>query len=255
MTLEAKALLERIKDDPLFEIKEGCCHIYFAGGTALSYYLDHRISYDLDFICSKELPVTAITAFAIAHGGRKVRDPQESTFRIQRGIDLNTRVMTFDFSGLKVEFFFPEDGVRQGILRLAKPQFYESSKALQILDLPTLAKLKVFALLDREKSRDMIDAAVMLDQNIITVETIEMLSEYHPKITTDAKTHLKAYQFKNDESIDFKAGQALYKTFGKLSQDKRAAKSKEMVMSHFDKAEQKDFEDGFRKSLAVKRKR
>ncbi|WP_373034208.1 nucleotidyl transferase AbiEii/AbiGii toxin family protein [Sulfurovum sp.] len=255
MTNEAKALLERIKDAALFQAEEGRCHIYFAGGTALSYYLDHRISYDLDFICSQELPVSAITSFAIAHGGRKVRDPKESTFRIQRGIDLNTRVMTFDFSGLKVEFFFAEDAIRQGILAAAKPQLYEDSKALQILDIETLAKLKTFALLDREKSRDMIDAAVMLEQGIITVETIEMFSEYHPKISTDAKRHLHGYLFKDDESIDFKAGQELYKTFKRLSQDQRAAKSKEMVMYYFDKAEQDDFQENLKKSLAVKRKK
>ncbi|MEN8147369.1 MAG: nucleotidyl transferase AbiEii/AbiGii toxin family protein [Campylobacterota bacterium] len=255
MTNEAKALLGRIKDNPLFQVEEGRCHIYFAGGTALSYYLDHRISYDLDFICSKELPVSAITAFAIAQGGRKVRDPNESAFRIQRGIDLNTRVMTFDFSGLKVEFFFPEDAIRQGILSVAQPQFYENATALQILDVDTLAKLKTFALLDREKSRDMIDAAVMLDRGIITVETIEMFSEYHPRINTDAKTHLNGYLFKDDESIDFKAGQELYKIFGRLSQDKRAAMSKEMVMHYFDKAEQDDFEENLKKSLAVKRKK
>ena len=48
MTNEAKALLERIKDAALFQAEEGRCHIYFAGGTALSYYLDHRILSDAE---------------------------------------------------------------------------------------------------------------------------------------------------------------------------------------------------------------
>lgn len=255
MTIEAKELLDKIKDHPLFELKEGNCHIYFAGGTALSYYLDHRISYDLDFICTKELPVASITAFAILFGGRKIRDPHESTFRIQRGMDLNTRVMTFDFNGVKVEFFFPEDGVRTGIIGAVSPVLYKEAKTLHIVDLNTLAKLKIFALLDREKSRDMIDAAVMLDKKVITVDDIEVLSDYHPSIYVDAFSHLKSYKFKNDESIDFKKGQEHYLTFLKQSQEDRAKASRTMVLNHFEKHEREQYETSLKKSMRAARKK
>ncbi len=51
MTQEVKSLLNNIQDDEIFK------DFYFIGGTALSYYLNHRISYDLDFISRSKLKI------------------------------------------------------------------------------------------------------------------------------------------------------------------------------------------------------
>lgn len=254
MTNEARALLERIKDAELFRPSEGHCGIYFAGGTALSHYLDHRISYDLDFICTKELPVQAIIGFAVSLGGRKVPDPNESTFRIQRGFSLDTRVMTFMIDGIKVEFFFPEDGIRQGVLQQASPSLYKGARTLHILDLGAIARLKTFALLDREKSRDMVDTAVMLERGIITTDDIETFAEYHPRISVDAKTHLKGYRFEDDESIDFRPNQELYKVYARLKQDDRAKEAKKRVMAFFDASEEEAYASTRKKSAGSRRR-
>ena len=40
MTDEALSVLYKIKDDDIFQ------KFYFIGGTALSYYLNHRVSYE-----------------------------------------------------------------------------------------------------------------------------------------------------------------------------------------------------------------
>ncbi len=52
MTADVTALLDRIKDLDIFENDP----LYFVGGTALAYYLGHRISEDIDIIGSAPLP-------------------------------------------------------------------------------------------------------------------------------------------------------------------------------------------------------
>ena len=46
MTRKVINALEELKELPLFEKQE----LYFVGGTALSFYLEHRISEDIDLI-------------------------------------------------------------------------------------------------------------------------------------------------------------------------------------------------------------
>ncbi len=46
MTQAVAELLDRMDSHPIFSTYP----IYFSGGTALSTYFDHRVSYDLDFV-------------------------------------------------------------------------------------------------------------------------------------------------------------------------------------------------------------
>jgi predicted nucleotidyltransferase component of viral defense system len=52
MTADVITLLEQIKELEIFETHP----LYFVGGTALAYYLEHRISEDIDIISTVPLP-------------------------------------------------------------------------------------------------------------------------------------------------------------------------------------------------------
>lgn len=95
MTDATKALLEELAGETLFKPIDGRAKIYFAGGTALAYYLDHRISYDLDFVCTGKLPAHAISAFALSKRWRKHAHPNESVFHIQRGEPLDHYILLY----------------------------------------------------------------------------------------------------------------------------------------------------------------
>lgn len=51
MTANVKNALDKICNNEIFNDE-----LYFTGGTALAYYLEHRISEDIDIVSSKALP-------------------------------------------------------------------------------------------------------------------------------------------------------------------------------------------------------
>lgn len=55
MTVNVKQALSKICNDDIFKEE-----LYFTGGTALSFYLDHRVSEDIDIVSSKSLPYKKI---------------------------------------------------------------------------------------------------------------------------------------------------------------------------------------------------
>jgi len=57
MTANVITLLEKIKELEIFDSHP----LYFVGGTALTYYLEHRISEDIDIIGIAPLPYRQIT--------------------------------------------------------------------------------------------------------------------------------------------------------------------------------------------------
>ena len=256
MTDATKALLEELADETLFELIDGRTKIYFAGGTALSYYLDHRISYDLDFICTGKLPANVISAFALSKRWKKYTHINESTFRIQRGESLDNYIQTyFTLDNVKVEFFFAEHIIQQDIFGKVSPKPYRDEAILHILDLPSIVRFKTFALLNRQKSRDMFDVAIMLNQNLITVAEIENMAVYHPDIFIPAKQHLESYKLTEDESLDFRKDQEYYREFAKLkSQEKRSQRAKEMVLDYFKRAEDELLRDAKKAGKAQRRK-
>jgi len=51
---------------------------YFIGGSALSFYLNHRISYDIDLISTKKLDFNRLLAMSIKFDGRYIPNPHFS---------------------------------------------------------------------------------------------------------------------------------------------------------------------------------
>jgi predicted nucleotidyltransferase component of viral defense system len=162
MTAKVIALLDQIKELELFEKYP----LYFIGGTALAYYLKHRISEDVDIIGTAPLPHHDITKTIIALGGIKLKDANAMALRLA-GLFPDEHILKFSLNGIKLEFFTASMPLQKEILENASKHTYKEGK-LQILDLSSIAKLKLIALLNRKKSRDLFDFKIMLEQNILT---------------------------------------------------------------------------------------
>jgi len=166
MTANVITLLERIKNLEIFETHL----LYFVGGTALAYYLEHRISEDIDIIGTAPLPHSKITETITALGGTKLKDANAMALRLA-GLFPDEYMLKFNLQGIKLEFFAASTPLQKEIIKTASALPYQNSK-LQILDLQSIAKLKLIALLNRRKSRDLFDFKTMLEKDTLTKEQI-----------------------------------------------------------------------------------
>ena len=166
MTANVIALLEEIKELNIFETYP----LYFVGGTALAYYLEHRISEDIDIIGIAPLPHRQITDMILSLGGTKLKDANAMALRLA-GLFPDEHLLKFTLNGIKLEFFTASMPLQKEILRSATPQPYKNG-TLQIMDLSSIAKLKLIALLNRKKSRDLFDLKIILETNTLSKEEI-----------------------------------------------------------------------------------
>ena len=183
-----------------FGEKDFIDNFYFIGGSALAYYLNHRISYDIDLISFQKLDFNRLLALSVKLDGKYIPDPGESAFRINVGEDLREYKMMFNIKGMKVEFFYPNDPIRLAVLEKYKNDF-KLIEGVKVLSLKGVAELKLLALLRRNKIRDLFDVFVMLDKNILDIDIIDKYTamEYD-------KTFVEYIEnFKDDgsESLDF----------------------------------------------------
>ena len=79
MTAAVKEVLDAIKDLQIFNEEA----LFFIGGTALSYYLDHRISEDIDIISPDKLNYKAIIKALTEMGAKKIADKDASALKMQ----------------------------------------------------------------------------------------------------------------------------------------------------------------------------
>lgn len=199
MTNAARLLLEKIKNDPLFQKHE----FRFVGGTALSYHIEHRISEDLDFAFTSSLPVFDIKSFAMRYRGSFIPDPKASAFTINTGIDFDTRFIRYRIDGVKVEFFFPEDPFSQMCLSGECTLYNESP--VRILNLIDVSKMKVKALIDRIKIRDLYDVSEILERKILSEnDFFTAVYDYKQKDETWVLDRIDTMrEQKDDESLYF----------------------------------------------------
>ncbi|MCL4352943.1 nucleotidyl transferase AbiEii/AbiGii toxin family protein [Patescibacteria group bacterium] len=139
---------------------------YLTGGTALSeFYLQHRLSEDLDFFTENELSETDIAAWV------------KTTAKIlQTKVTLETLrgqlIYYFSFSNetVKVDFaYFPFQVLGK----------YKKYKGLRIASLEDIAVNKLQAILTRSRSRDYFDIYEILKNNKSTIE--QMRKDYRLK--------------------------------------------------------------------------
>jgi len=244
MTNEIKELLEKIEYSDIFERYS----FYFIGGTALSTYLDHRISYDIDIVSTEPLPVSAIKAFAFPLKARHIPDvKKDSEFRINTGKSLDNYYMKFMADGIKLEFVHFEDELRQSVLSNAKFSPYSKDSKLQILSLDDIITLKAIALFDRQKSRDLFDMAIILERNLVSIGELERIYSFKQRDDNTLMEYIHSFDSKKDDdgdtSLDFLPRHKHYKAFSKLTQDERFDKCKEMFLNQYNIKQKEKLED------------
>jgi len=203
-----------------FSKEEIIKNFYFVGGTALSFYLNHRISYDIDFMSDKKLSYKNLLALNIKYNGKYIPDANESIFRINTGEDLKEYKMMFNINGVKVEFFYPNDPVRLAVLEKYKNDF-NLINGVKILNISAIAKLKLLALFRRKKIRDLFDVFVLLEKDLLNIETIDKYCamEYDKTFVE----YIENFEDDKTESLDFKK-ENRYSYFLKISNKEKFLK-------------------------------
>ena len=104
---------------------------------------------------------------------------------------------------MKIEFFQANRPIQKKILKELSYVNYDNSN-LKILDLKSIAKLKIVALLQREKSRDLFDFGSIIENKILTLDEIISISNELKNLNSKAQIIdflSKKNEPKDDESV------------------------------------------------------
>jgi hypothetical protein len=197
MTSNVLKALEKIKDLDLFESE-----LYFTGGTALSHYINHRISEDIDLVSKNLLEYKKIIPYMLSLGAMRIEDENAFALRLA-GLFPDEYILKFVLDGVKIEFFYANREVQKKILKELSYCDFQNSK-LKILDVKTIAKLKIVAFILREKSRDLFDFGSMCEHQILSLDEILEVTNQSKNIYTkeDLLKFIKAKQEpKDDEAV------------------------------------------------------
>ena len=189
--------LNKIKNLEVFKDE-----LYFIGGTALSYFINHRISEDIDIVSPKTLNYKRIIPIMATIGAKKVDDENIMSLRLA-GLFPDEYILKFILDDVKIEFFFANRPIQKEILKELTFTNYENSN-LKILDLKLIVSLKLVALLQRDKSRDLFDFGSILDNDIMTINEILCIAKESKNI--NSKEDLRNFisnkkEAKNDEAV------------------------------------------------------
>ena len=189
-----KKLLNLIKNDQVFE------EFFFIGGSAIASYLNHRISYDVDLISEKKLDLKLIEYIVAKYNARFIPDKNEATFRINTGENLRNYKVEFMINGIKLEVFYPNNLMQLEILKKYKQKANEYI-GIKRLPLKALGELKLIALFNRNKIRDLYDIYYLFKENVIDCEDIDRyLSLKYYKTFIE---FLNEFTDDGSESLDF----------------------------------------------------
>lgn len=197
MTSNVIRVLNKIKDSLIFQDE-----LYFVGGTALSYYINHRISEDIDIVSPNILDYQKIVPDLISLGAKKIEDENTTALRLA-GLFPDEYILKFIFDDVKIEFFQANRPIQKKILKELNYINYDNSN-LKILDLKSIAKLKIVALLQREKVRDLFDFSSMIENKILTLDEIISISSELKNLSSKIEFIdflSKKKESKDDESV------------------------------------------------------
>ena len=197
MTSNVISTLNKIKNLEVFKDE-----LYFIGGTALSYFINHRISEDIDIVSPKTLNYKRIIPLMSTIGAKKVDDENIMSLRLA-GLFPDEYILKFILDDVKIEFFFANRPIQKQILKELTFTNYENSN-LKILDLKLIVSLKLVALLQRDKARDLFDFGSILDNDIMTINEILYIAKESKNI--NSKENLINFisnkkEAKNDEAV------------------------------------------------------
>ena len=197
MTSNVISTLNKIKDLEVFKDE-----LYFIGGTALSYFINHRVSEDIDIVSPKTLNYKRIIPLMSTIGAKKVDDENIMSLRLA-GLFPDEYILKFILDDVKIEFFFANRPIQKQILKELTFTNYENSN-LKILDLKLIVKLKLVALFQRDKSRDLFDFGSILNNDIMSINEILYIAKESKNI--NSKEDLINFisnkkEAKNDEAV------------------------------------------------------
>ena len=197
MTSNVISTLNKIKDLEVFKDE-----LYFIGGTALSYFINHRVSEDIDIVSPKTLNYKRIIPIMASIGAKKVDDENIMSLRLA-GLFPDEYILKFILDDVKIEFFFANRPIQKEILKELTFTNYENSN-LKILDLKLIVNLKLVAIFQRDKSRDLFDFGSILDNDIMTINEILYIAKESKNI--NSKEDLLNFisnkkEAKNDEAV------------------------------------------------------
>lgn len=252
MTKEINELLLKIQNNAIFEDND----FFFVGGTALSYYLQHRISYNIDIASTKKLPVSKIKSFIFTLGGRAIPDKNASQFRINTGLNIEEFHMKFMVDNIKLEFTYFKHDIQVSILKNSQHKPIEDGATLNILSLKDISLLKLFALFNRQKARDLFDASIILERDVMTYDELENLYSLCENNQQSIREYIDFFNSSDDDgdnSLDFIRGQEHYKIFVKKEQKARFNIAKIMFLEQYEIKQKKSL--NFKKREIIKFKK
>jgi predicted nucleotidyltransferase component of viral defense system len=216
MTVNVKNTIEKIYNNDIFN-KE----LYFVGGTALSFYLNHRVSEDIDIVSSSTLDYKSIIPNMNLLGARQIKDENATALRLA-GLFPEEYILKFILDNVKIEFFQANRPIQKEVLSTTSYESFQGG-TLKILDVKSIAKLKLIALVMRDKSRDLFDFGAVLKNHILSIdEIIALLSKVDNKIATtkDIINFIKAKkEQKDDEAVYLNENDRVDLNFTEIQED------------------------------------
>lgn len=215
MTSSVVSALNKIKELEVFKDE-----LYFTGGTALSYFINHRISEDIDIVSPKLLDYRKIIPIITSIGAKKVDDENIMSLRLA-GLFPDEYILKFVLDDVKIEFFFANRPIQKDILKELTYTNFENSN-LKILNLKSIIKLKLVALFQRDKARDLFDFGSILEKNIISMDEILFVAKESKNINSkeDLINFISNKQeAKNDEAVYLSESNRLDLSFEDIKQN------------------------------------
>lgn len=167
----------------------------------MAYHLNHRISEDVDVISPTKLPYRVIESTMLSLGAIKQKDMHESALRIN-GLNPSEYMLKFLLDDVKVEFFAASTQTMKKIIDEATIEIYEQTD-IKMLDLKSISKLKLLALLNRVKARDIYDVNEIVKSDILNIDEILSFGKEVKNISTSQKliNFISEMKEKDDDEI------------------------------------------------------
>ena len=195
---QTKALLEAFSRIDLFAKHQAI----LIGGTALSYHLKHRESFDLDIcfpFCDTLPKLDFLDGFEeviTLEFDRAIIDTA-----INDGGDITEVMQRYIINGIKVDFVVnPSSNIHES--EILQNDTSTQLGALRIASVESIFKLKSLLLLDRNKIRDLYDVVYMLKHCGFTGKNL-LETIMHYRITYRPKCVIDLLKVKEEDPFDF----------------------------------------------------
>ena len=181
-------------------------NFYLTGGTVLAeFYLNHRLSEDLDFFSEKEIEAKAVSAVL-----KKIQSKAKiESFRYEQSFNRNLFFLEIGNDTIKTEFtYFPFTIIEAG----------EKIEQLRVDSLIDIAVNKLFTIYQKPRSRDFIDLYCILEKQkewtiANLIDNARAKFDYHIDPLQLASQFIKAETLKDYPTMLKKLKQEIWQRF------------------------------------------